>query len=59
VAVEVQGRAWEEVAREATARGAARALLVREQAVVVREHDGREHIVAFDEVAAGTGEELP
>ncbi len=57
VAVEVQGRGWEEVACEAAARGVARALLVRGQAVVVRERDGREHTVAFDELAAGTGEE--
>jgi ATP phosphoribosyltransferase regulatory subunit len=57
VAVEVQGRAWEEVAREAIARGVGRALLVRGQAVVVRERDGREHTVALADLVRPAGEE--
>jgi ATP phosphoribosyltransferase regulatory subunit len=56
VAVEVQGRAWDEVAREALARGAARALLVLGEAVVVRERDGRERTVAFADLVRTAGE---
>ncbi len=42
VTVEILGRPWEQVAREAIAGGASRAVLVRRGAAVVREADGRE-----------------
>src|SRR5579884_1765911 len=45
VAVEVQGRSWDEVARDAEARGAERALLVRGEAVLVRERGGRQRVM--------------
>ncbi len=45
VAVEVQGRLWEEVARDAEARGAERAFLVRGETVLVRERGGRQHVM--------------
>jgi ATP phosphoribosyltransferase regulatory subunit len=48
VAVEVQGRAWDEVAAEALARGAGRALLVRGHSVVVRERGREERTVPLE-----------
>ena len=53
VAVEVQGRGWDEVAKEALARGTGRALLVRDQMVVVRERGGEERTMALDDVTQG------
>ena len=46
VAVEVLGRPWEDVAQEALARGAGRAVLVRRDFAVVRDADGGEREVA-------------
>jgi len=57
VAVEVQGRTWDDVADEALARGTGRALLVRGQTVVVRERGGEERTVALEDVTRGHGEE--
>jgi ATP phosphoribosyltransferase regulatory subunit len=53
VAVEVQGRTWDDVADEALARGTGRALLVRGQTVVVRERGGEERTVALEDVTRG------
>ena len=53
VAVEVQGRAWEEVAAEALARGAGRVLLVRAGTVVVRERGREERAVSLEELTRG------
>ncbi|HEX4836435.1 MAG TPA: ATP phosphoribosyltransferase regulatory subunit [bacterium] len=47
VTVEVLGRSWDDVARDAWARGAGRAVLVRHGTAVVREADGREREVAL------------
>ncbi len=53
VTVEVLGRPWDEVAREALARGAGRAVLVRGETAVVREADGRERGVGVADLIAG------
>jgi ATP phosphoribosyltransferase regulatory subunit len=54
VSMEVLGRPWEEAARQAIAAGASRAVLVAGTQARVREADGRERLLSFDEVAAWT-----
>lgn len=46
VTIDVLGRPWEDVARDALARGAGRAILVRGGSAVVRDPDGGEHEAA-------------
>ncbi len=55
VTVEVLGRPWEGVAREALARGAGRVVLVTREAAVVREGDGREQRMPLTDLASGLG----
>jgi ATP phosphoribosyltransferase regulatory subunit len=50
VAVDVLGRPWEDVARDALARGAGYAILVRGGSAVVRDSGGREREVAVAEL---------
>lgn len=52
VAVEVLGRPWDEVARDAIARGAGRAVLVRSGTATVREAGGREYVVEVSDLLA-------
>ncbi len=52
VTVEVLGRPWDDVAREALARGAGRAVLVRRDSAVVRNADGEEREVALADLRA-------
>jgi ATP phosphoribosyltransferase regulatory subunit len=52
VTVEILGRPWEEVAREAIAGGASRAVLVRGESALVREADGREQSVPLADLLA-------
>jgi len=60
VAVEVQGRAWDEVVGEAMARGAGQAVLVRGEQAVVRERGGAERTVALADLAGPPrGEHVP
>jgi ATP phosphoribosyltransferase regulatory subunit len=57
VTVEILGRPWEQVAREAIAGGASRAVLVRPGSALVREADGRERSVGLADLLALSGTE--
>lgn len=56
VTVEVLGRRWEDVAQEALARGAGRAVLVRRDTAVVRDADGGEREVAVADLRTTLGQ---
>jgi ATP phosphoribosyltransferase regulatory subunit len=53
VTVEVLGRPWDEVARDAIARGAGRAVLVRPGTAVVRTAAGAEHLTPMTDLLTG------
>jgi len=52
VTVEVLGRSWDEVAREALARGPGRAVCVREESALLREAGGRERTMPVADLIA-------